>query len=75
MCGITGYWARRGDPAPWLADLALSDADGELAVPADESLGDLDEAEVSNGDEAREEADAEVGPMGDADLVDLELDD
>ena len=24
MCGITGYWARRGDPAPWLADLAAS---------------------------------------------------
>ena len=24
MCGITGYWARRGDPAPWLADLAGS---------------------------------------------------
>ena len=21
MCGITGYWVRRGDPAPWLADL------------------------------------------------------
>jgi asparagine synthase (glutamine-hydrolysing) len=24
MCGITGYWVRRGDPAPWLADLAGS---------------------------------------------------
>ncbi len=24
MCGITGYWVRRGDPAPWLADLAAS---------------------------------------------------
>ncbi|HYC36414.1 MAG TPA: asparagine synthase (glutamine-hydrolyzing) [Usitatibacter sp.] len=24
MCGITGYWARRGDPAPWLKDLAGS---------------------------------------------------
>ncbi len=24
MCGITGYWARRGDPSPWLADLAAS---------------------------------------------------
>ncbi|HUJ00409.1 MAG TPA: asparagine synthase (glutamine-hydrolyzing) [Usitatibacter sp.] len=22
MCGITGYWVRRGDPTPWLADLA-----------------------------------------------------
>jgi asparagine synthase (glutamine-hydrolysing) len=24
MCGITGYWTRRGDPNPWLADLAAS---------------------------------------------------
>ena len=24
MCGITGYWVRRGDPAPWLADLCAS---------------------------------------------------
>ena len=51
------------------------DPDGELTLPADESLGDLDDVEVSDGEEAREEADAEVGPMGDADLVDLELDD
>ena len=21
MCGITGYWMRRGDPSPWLADV------------------------------------------------------
>ena len=24
MCGITGYWARRGDSSAWLADLAAS---------------------------------------------------
>ena len=24
MCGITGYWVRRGDPAAWLADVAAS---------------------------------------------------
>ena len=24
MCGITGYWTRRGDPAAWLRDLAGS---------------------------------------------------
>jgi asparagine synthase (glutamine-hydrolysing) len=24
MCGITGYWARRGDPSAWLADLGAS---------------------------------------------------
>jgi DNA-directed RNA polymerase subunit beta len=51
------------------------DQDGELALPADETLGDLDDVEVSEGTEAVEEADAEVGAMGDADLVDLELED
>jgi DNA-directed RNA polymerase subunit beta len=51
------------------------DQDGELTLPADESLGDLDDVEVSETEEAEEEADAEVGAMGDADLVDLELED
>jgi len=51
------------------------DVDGELALPADESLGDLDDVEVSEEEEAKEEAEAEVGPLGDADLVDLELED
>ena len=51
------------------------DQDGELALPADETLGDLDDVEVTEEDEAKEEAEAEVGPLGDADLVDLELED
>jgi DNA-directed RNA polymerase subunit beta len=51
------------------------DPDGELALPADESLGDLDDVEVSEGEEAAEEAEAEVGPLGDKNLVDLELED
>ncbi len=51
------------------------DQDGELALPADESLGDLDDVEVSEEAEAVEEVEAEVGPLGDADLVDLELED
>jgi DNA-directed RNA polymerase subunit beta len=51
------------------------DQDGELALPADETLGDLDDVEVTEGEEAKEEAEAEVGPLGDADLVDLELED
>jgi len=51
------------------------DADGDLALPADESLGDLDDIEVSDGKEAEEEVEAEVGPLGDKDLVDLELED
>jgi DNA-directed RNA polymerase subunit beta len=51
------------------------DVDGEIGLPADESLGDLDDVEVSEEEEAVEEVDAEVGPLGDADLVDLELED
>jgi len=45
------------------------------ALPADESLGDLDDVEVSDDKEAEEEVEAEVGPLGDKDLVDLELED
>ena len=49
--------------------------DQDLVLPADESLGDLDDVEVSTEEEAEEEADAEVGPLGEPDLVDLELED
>ncbi len=51
------------------------DVDGDLALPADESLGDLDDVEISDEKEAEEEVEAEVGPLGDKDLVDLELED
>jgi DNA-directed RNA polymerase subunit beta len=51
------------------------DQDGELTLPADESLGDLDDVEVSEEEDAEEEVEAEIGPLGDADLVDLELED
>jgi DNA-directed RNA polymerase subunit beta len=51
------------------------DQDGEMALPADESLGDLDDVEVAPADEAEEEAEEEVGPLGDDELVDLELED
>jgi DNA-directed RNA polymerase subunit beta len=51
------------------------DQDGELTLPADESLGDLDELEIDDAQEAEEEADAEVGALGDPNLVDLELED
>ncbi len=49
------------------------DSDGELEVPADETL--VDGAEATENEEAEEEAEAEVGPLGDAGLVDLELED
>jgi DNA-directed RNA polymerase subunit beta len=51
------------------------DQDGELALPVDESLGDLDDSDVTVGAAAEEEAEEEVGPLGDVDLVDLELED
>ncbi|TML72546.1 MAG: DNA-directed RNA polymerase subunit beta [Actinobacteria bacterium] len=49
------------------------DQDGELALPADESLGDLDDVEVSATTEAEEEVEAEVGPVGEANLADVEI--
>jgi DNA-directed RNA polymerase subunit beta len=52
------------------------DQDGELTLPADEALGDLEDVEVSNEEEAAEEADEEAGPLGkQPDLVDLEIED
>ena len=49
------------------------DLTGELALPADEDLGDLDDVEVSPDELATEEAEAQVGPAGDGELADLEL--
>jgi DNA-directed RNA polymerase subunit beta len=51
------------------------DSDGELTLPADEALGDLEDVEVSGEEVAAEEADEEVGPLGKPDLVDLEIED
>jgi DNA-directed RNA polymerase subunit beta len=49
------------------------DQDGELALPADEQLGDLDDVELSPAEEAGEDAEAQVGPLGDAELADVEV--
>jgi DNA-directed RNA polymerase subunit beta len=46
------------------------DQDGELALPADESLGDLEDIELA--DDADEE---DTGTPADPELVDLELED
>jgi DNA-directed RNA polymerase subunit beta len=51
------------------------DQDGELSLPADESLGDLEDVEISGDEEAAEDAEASIGPLGDADLADIELED
>jgi DNA-directed RNA polymerase subunit beta len=47
----------------------------ELTLPVDESLGDLEDVEVSDEQEAKEDADAEIGPLGEPDLVDVEIED
>jgi hypothetical protein len=47
--------------------------DGELALPADEQLGDLEEVEVSDEEEAEEEVEAQIGPLAEVALADLEI--
>jgi DNA-directed RNA polymerase subunit beta len=47
------------------------DQDGELTLPADEALGDLEDVELAPEEEAREEVEQEVGPL--ADLADVEV--
>jgi DNA-directed RNA polymerase subunit beta len=49
------------------------DREGELTLPADEQLGDLDDVEPSDGDKAEEEAEAQIGPLGDLETADLEI--
>jgi DNA-directed RNA polymerase subunit beta len=51
------------------------DTDGEMALPADETLDDLEDVELESGESAEEEVEDEVGPLGDADLADLEIED
>ena len=48
--------------------------DQDLVLPADESLGDLEDVEVSGEQKAEEEAEAEVGPLGEP-VADLEIED
>ena len=38
MCGITGYWTRRGDPAAWLNDLSASVASLRQRGPDDSGV-------------------------------------
>ena len=38
MCGITGYWTRRGDPAAWLKDLSASVATLKQRGPDDNGV-------------------------------------
>jgi DNA-directed RNA polymerase subunit beta len=47
------------------------DQTGELTLPADEQLGDLSDVEVAPQEDAKEEAEAQAGPLAD-DLADVE---
>jgi DNA-directed RNA polymerase subunit beta len=49
------------------------DEAGELSLPADESLNDLADVEPSAEESAVDEADAQIGPLGE-EVADLELD-
>jgi DNA-directed RNA polymerase subunit beta len=51
------------------------DSEGELALPADEALGDLDDVEMTSNEEAEEEVEAELGPVSDTELADIEIED
>ena len=52
------------------------DEDGELALPADEALGDLDDVELESGESPAEEVEDEVGPVAaTSDLADIEVED
>jgi len=53
------------------------DEDGEMSLPVDEQLDDLEDVELASGaDSPEEEVEEEVGPVADAaDLADLEIED
>jgi DNA-directed RNA polymerase subunit beta len=53
---------------------SVVDGEGELALAADEELEDLTDVALTPGEEAEEEAQAQVGPLGE-EVADLELDD
>ena len=57
-----------------LGSTAGLDADGELTLAADEELDDLADVVLTPGEEAEEEAQAQVGPVGE-EVADLELED
>jgi DNA-directed RNA polymerase subunit beta len=48
------------------------DETGDLTVPADEALGDLADVEVAPAAEAKDEAEAQAGPLAD-ELADVEV--
>jgi DNA-directed RNA polymerase subunit beta len=51
------------------------DEEGELALPADETLDELADVEVESGESPKEEVEDEVGPVAEVDLADIEVED
>jgi DNA-directed RNA polymerase subunit beta len=51
------------------------DEEGELALPADETLDDLADVELESGESPAEEVEDEVGPVAEVDLADIEVED
>ncbi|MBA3717607.1 MAG: DNA-directed RNA polymerase subunit beta, partial [Actinobacteria bacterium] len=51
------------------------DETGELTLPADETLGDVEDVALAPADAATEEIEEEVGPLGKAELADAEIED
>jgi DNA-directed RNA polymerase subunit beta len=51
------------------------DEEGELALPADEALDDLADVELESGESPAEEVEDEIGPVGEVDLADIEIED
>jgi len=69
---------RAAAPTPTAEELEegqeRADETGDLTLPADEALGDLADIEVAPAEEAREEVEAEAGPLA-AELADVEVED
>jgi DNA-directed RNA polymerase subunit beta len=51
------------------------DEEGELVLPADETLDDLADVELESGESPKEEVEDEVGPVAEVDLADIEVED
>ena len=67
--------ATRSKPCFFSAAAALAELDAEARIlAADEDLEDLTDVALTPGEEAEEEAQAQVGPLGE-EVADLELDD
>jgi DNA-directed RNA polymerase subunit beta len=49
------------------------DQTGDLTLPADEQLDDLEDVTVGPAEKAEEEAEAQRGPVGETEMADLEL--